>query len=255
MKRLLAAGWGDIWQLCKAFRGGEMGPRHNPEFSILEWYRVGWNWEQLMAEVSDLCATLAGSLLSEGARLARQAPQHLTWREAYQRHCGFDALHAELAEMVACSERLGIPGLENASREEWLDYLMVCAIEPRLGQSGPEFLTAYPAAQAALAQTEVAADGFAWARRFEMYLCGVELCNGYQELSDAAEQARRFATDLELRRSLGKRTPPVDELFLEALRQGMPACSGVALGFDRLAMLLLGLSEIGEGLAFPVQRC
>jgi lysyl-tRNA synthetase class 2 len=252
LKRLLAAGWGDIWQLCKAFRSGESGPRHNPEFSILEWYRAGWDWNQLMDEVALICATLAEGLPSNGANLARKASQRITWRDAYQMHCGLNATTCTVDEMQGASIRLGVPSLQEATREEWLDYLMVSVIEPKLGKSGPEFLTHYPASQAALAQTETDATGFHWARRFEMYLDGIELCNGYQELVDAVEQSHRFEVDLAMRKALGKRIPDMDTRFLSALDHGMPACSGVAVGFDRLVMLLLGKETIQEVLAFPM---
>lgn len=254
LKRLLAAGWGDIWQLCKAFRGGESGPRHNPEFSILEWYRVGWDWNQLMDEVVLLCTNLAQGLPSPSAALARNASSKISWCDAYRVHCGVDALNCSTQDLQFAAERLGIPCLSDSNREEWLDYLMVAAIEPNLGKKGPEFLVAYPAAQAALAQIETGPNGFVWARRFELYLDGVELCNGYQELVDPIEQARRFHTDLELRSSMGKRIPHFDANFLAALSHGMPACSGVALGFDRLVMLLLGKDTLGDVLTFPVER-
>lgn len=254
MKRLLSAGWGDIWQLCKAFRGGEFGPRHNPEFSILEWYRVGWDWNQLMQEVADLCRDLSEGSCSSAGNLARQPHQIITWREAYRKHCGFDPLQASLAEIQQVAQ---IYSGENShlTRAQALDLLMVCAIEPFLGKSGLEFLVSYPPEQAALAQIEQGTDGFPWAKRFELYLDGIELCNGYQELSDAEEQARRFAADLELRRSLGKRIPPLDQQFLGALQAGMPACSGVALGFDRLVMLFNEKKAITEVIAFPEDRC
>lgn len=254
MKRLLAAGWGDLWQLGKAFRGGEYGPRHNPEFSILEWYRVGWDWNPLMREVADLCSYLAEGKQTHAAQLAREPYRTVSWRDAYKTHCGFDPLSASLAEI---QERAQIFAGNDAPmlREEALDLLMVCAIEPALGKAGPEFLVSYPPEQAALAQIETGSDGFPWAKRFELYLNGIELCNGYQELADAEEQARRFLADLEQRTFLAKRHPPQDQNFLNALQAGMPTCSGVALGFDRLVMLLNGKNAITDVIAFPVDRC
>ena len=254
MKRLLAAGWGDIWQLCKAFRGGESGPRHNVEFGILEWYRVGFDWLQLMDEVATFCADLSAGHGTPGAILARKPARRITWREAFQRHCGFDPLHVTTETLFTCAQLFGLTPTPNTSHADILDALMVLAIEPKLGKDGPEFLVSYPPAQAALAQLETDAAGLQWARRFELYLDGVELCNGYQELSDPEEQARRFQHDLQTRRMLGKRLPPIDDEFLVALRAGMPACSGVALGFDRLAMLLLGKNELSEVIAFPVKQ-
>ncbi|HSQ41603.1 MAG TPA: EF-P lysine aminoacylase EpmA [Fibrobacteraceae bacterium] len=254
MKRLLAAGWGDIWQLTRAFRGGESGARHNPEFSILEWYRVEWDWNALMNEVAELCATLAGNLDGRGAQLARSSFMRTTWREAYVRHCGLDPVGASDDALLECARSQGISLVGQPSRQVVLDSLMVLVIEPRLGKRGPEFLTRYPAEQAALAQVETDASGWRWARRFELYLDGVELANGYQELCDPDEQANRFATDLEQRKEMGKRCPPIDESFLDSLRHGLPACSGVALGVDRLVMLLLDKESIADTLTFPIDR-
>jgi len=254
MKRLLAAGWGDVWQLCKAYRSGEVGPRHNPEFSILEWYRVGWDWMQLMEEVVTLCVTLSQGHQTPGALKARKPARLITWRDAYRKHCGFDPLFAPVYSMAATAQHLGVPPLNGATREEWLDYLMALQIEPNLGADGPEFLISYPPHHAALAMIENDAAGLPWARRFELYLDGVELCNGYQELCDPQEQAKRFEADLRLREKLGKRIPPIDTEFLAALQNGLPACSGIALGFDRLAMLILGEGSLEDVLTFPVTR-
>jgi lysyl-tRNA synthetase class 2 len=137
------------------------------------------------------------------------------------------------------------------SREDWWDYLMVFAVEPALAKNGPEFILDYPQSQAALAQTYEGEDGYTWARRFELFVDQVELCNGYTELTDAKEQRRRFEADLDIRRSMNKPLPPMDENFLEALDSGMPACSGVALGLDRLFMLAMGKSEIKDVILFP----
>ncbi len=139
------------------------------------------------------------------------------------------------------------------SREDWWDYLMVFIIEPALASNGPEFILDYPPSQAALAQTYKDAEGFTWARRFELFVDQVELCNGYTELTDVVEQRRRF-DDLEIRRKMGKPLPPVDENFLNALEAGMPACSGVALGLDRLFMLALEKAEIADVILFPSPR-
>jgi lysyl-tRNA synthetase class 2 len=141
--------------------------------------------------------------------------------------------------------------MERMSREDWWDYLMVFVIEPALASNGPEFIMDYPPSQAALAQTYTDKDGYLWARRFELFVDKVELCNGYTELTDAAEQRRRFEADLEIRRHMGKPLPPVDERFLAALESGMPACSGVALGLDRLFMLALNKHEIKDVVLFP----
>jgi len=254
LKRLLAAGFPDIYYLGHAFRNGEVGDRHNCEFTILEWYRLGMDWYKLMDEVASLCARLSEGLTSHGAQLARQPLQYLTWRDAYQKHVGFDPIHATLTDMQFAARQNEISLPQNLDRAEILDALMVLAIEPRLGKDGPEFLCAYPAEQAALAQVEIDNAGQQIARRFELYLDGVELCNGYQELSDANEQKQRFTRDLEIRAELKKAQPPIDQNFIAALQHGLPACSGVALGVDRLVMLLLGKKSLSNVLLFPDER-
>jgi lysyl-tRNA synthetase class 2 len=254
LKRLLAAGFPDIFYLGKAFRNGEAGDRHNGEFTILEWYRIGWDWDQLMEEVLNLCAILAQKSNSPAATLARKPVRKITWQNAYKVHCGFDPLDSSLSEIENCAERLGLSPFPGASREDWLDLLMGTVIETKLGRQGPEFLTHYPPAQAALAQIEEMPDGTHWARRFELYWDGIELCNGYQELCDPMEQRQRFEQDIQHRELLGKVNPVLDMHFLAALEQGLPACSGVALGIDRLAMLLLGKNTIRDVLLFPDAR-
>ena len=140
---------------------------------------------------------------------------------------------------------------ETLTREDWWDYLMVFLVEPALASNGPEFILDYPPSQAALAQTYVDDEGYTWARRFELFVNQVELCNGYTELTDPVEQRRRFYADLEIRKGMNKPLPPIDERFLAALESGMPACSGVALGLDRLFMLALGKEEIADVILFP----
>ena len=245
MKRLLAAGFGDIYQITKSFRKDEFGSHHSNEFSMVEWYRVGMPQEQLMDEVENLVSTILGHPLN--AKRTR-------WIDAFKNYAGVDPFCRDLTNFSDTCEYHGIPVPERCgmmSREDWWDYLMVFVVEPALASHGPEFITDYPPSQAALAQTYVDKDGLTWAKRFELFVNKVELCNGYTELTDAAEQRRRFEADLEIRRKAGKPLPPLDERFLAALESGMPECSGVALGLDRLFMLALGKAEIADVILFP----
>ena len=245
MKRLLAADFGDIFQITKSFRKDEFGAHHNNEFSMVEWYRVGMPQGELMDEVESLVSEIIGKPVK--ARRTR-------WIDAFRNYAGVDPFDTNLSTFADACTAYGIPlpaDLSAMSREDWWDYLMVFAVEPALAKNGPEFILDYPQSQAALAQTFVGEDGHTWARRFELFVDQVELCNGYTELTDAAEQRRRFVSDLEIRRQMGKPLPPVDENFLAALESGMPACSGVALGLDRLFMLALGKKEIKDVVLFP----
>jgi lysyl-tRNA synthetase class 2 len=245
MKRLLAAGYGDIFQITKSFRKDEFGAHHNNEFSMVEWYRVGMPQEQLMDEVEALVSEIIGQPVN--ARRTR-------WIDAFRNYAGVDPLVATSADFSAACTKRSIPlpaDISAMSREDWWDYLMVFAVEPALAKNGPEFILDYPQSQAALAQTYVGEDGHTWARRFELFVDQVELCNGYTELTDAAEQRRRFEADLKIRKQMGKPLPTLDENFLNALESGMPPCSGVALGLDRLFMLALHKKEIKDVLLFP----
>ncbi len=244
MKRLLAAGSGSIFQVSKVFRNGERGPRHNPEFSMLEWYRTGFDDIELMAEVSDLVCGWLGC--------AR--PRMLSYREAMQRWADVDPFTVADAELrQRCTQWLEPEQLTDLERDGCLDLLMSFAVEPHLGREVPEFITGYPASQAALARVSQC-DGHDVAHRFELYIDGLELCNGYWELADADEQRRRFEADNRQREQAGKPVMAVDEAFLAAMVAGLPDCAGVALGLDRLLMLKLGASSISEVLAFPFEQ-
>ena len=245
MKRLLAAKFGDIFQITKSFRKDEFGGHHNNEFSMVEWYRVGMPQDKLMDEVEDLVSEIIGTKLN--ARRTR-------WIDAFKNYAGVNPFCEKLSDFADACRARNIPvpeKSESLNREDWWDYLMVFLVEPALASNGPEFILDYPPSQAALAQTYVDADGFTWARRFELFVNQVELCNGYTELTDAVEQRRRFNADLEIRKGMNKPLPPIDERFLAALESGMPACSGVALGLDRLFMLALGKEEIADVILFP----
>lgn len=248
MKRLLAADSGPIYQICKAFRAGERGRRHNPEFTLLEWYRPGWDYHALMDEVHQLVATA----LEGFRRLA--APERLTYREAFRRHAGVDLHTTDAAALarVADTRGLRIQGLAPDDADGWRDLLLTHLVEPSLGQDRPTFLYDYPASAAALARLRL--DEPPVAERFELYLDGIELANGFQELTDPAEQHARFERDRVTRRAQGLPDVPLDERLIGALAHGLPACSGVALGFDRLVMLAAGASAIDDVLAFPYER-
>lgn len=242
MKRLLAAGSGAIYQLCKAVRNGEQGVKHNPEFTLLEWYRPGFSLVQLMDEVEALVATVLGPLACE----------RITYRELFQRQLGIDPHTAALADLTALTQRHVDLHKPELHRGTLLELLYSQVIEPALQE--PVFIHAYPASQAALSRVVTDAQGQQVALRFELVMRGMEIANGYDELSDAAEQERRFAADQALRRQRALPENPIDRRLLAALRAGLPACAGVALGVDRLLMLQSGARTIDEVLSFPHDR-
>jgi lysyl-tRNA synthetase class 2 len=244
MKRLLAAGSGSIFQVSRVFRSGERGRRHNPEFSMLEWYREGFDDAELMVEVAEL---VCGWLDCDW-------PEVVTYREAVQRSAGFDPMTISDRDLQRyCEQWLEPEQLAGLGRDGCLDLVMSFQVEPTLGQGRPAFITHYPASQAALARISTE-DGYPVAHRFELYYQGLELCNGYWELTDAREQRQRFMADNEQRKRAGKPEMALDEAFLAAVGAGLPECSGVALGLDRLLMLKLGASDISDVLAFPIER-
>ena len=247
MKRLLAAGSGPIYQLCKVFRDGEAGRLHNPEFTLLEWYRPGFDHHQLMDEV----AALVTAALEP---LSLQPVEKLTYEEAFVRHAGINPLDASAVQLAECARGHGIDshGLDPHSATDWCDLLLTHRVEPQLGQGRLTFLYDYPAAQAALARLRP--DRPAVAERFELYYKGIELANGFHELGDAQEQRQRFEHDLAARQRLALPALPPDEHLLAALHAGLPDCAGVALGVDRLAMLTIGAASIAEVIAFPLDR-
>ena len=249
MKRLLAAGCGPIYQLSHVFRAEPQGRLHNPEFMMLEWYRPGWNHHRLMDEVEALLRALG----IEGAAFARD-----TYAGAFERETGLDPLRASLTALKSGLVERGvslpqaIAEHEDADRDYWLDLWMGAVVGPRLGQPSPAFIHEYPASQAALAR--VLPRDPPVAARFELFWKGIELANGFDELTDSAEQRRRFQADLAWRHQAGKATPPHDERLLAALAAGLPGCSGVALGIDRLLMLKLGLPELAQAMPFAADR-
>ncbi len=246
MKRLLAAGSGPIYQICKVFRDGELGRWHNPEFTLLEWYRPGFDQHRLMDEVAELInGVLPGPLPVE----------RIGYRELFLNHLDLDPHIATADQLRDHARRQGVPGaetLELADRDGWLDLLLTHCIEPHLGNGCICFVFDYPATQASLARIRQGTPPLA--ERFELYMDGMELANGFHELTDGSEQRRRFEADLERRREMGIKQVPMDERFLAALKLGIPACSGVALGVDRLLMRLTGATHIRDVLAFPLDR-
>jgi lysyl-tRNA synthetase class 2 len=245
MKRLLAAGSGDIFQICKAFRDEERGRWHNPEFTLVEWYRVGYDDTQLMQEVD----ALLRHLLAPHRELAPAV--HLSHAAALERFAGIDAVRgAGDDELAAAVRRHGIVCPGDLDRDATLDLLMGLVVGPRLGLDGPCFICDYPASQAALARLKPGSV----AARFELYLDGIELANGFHELANADEQRARFQQDLEVRRTRGQPLPPPDEHLLDALASGMPDCAGVALGFDRLLAVALRAARLGDVVAFPIDN-
>ncbi|MDN3517647.1 EF-P lysine aminoacylase EpmA [Aquisalimonas lutea] len=241
MKRLLAAGSGPVWQISRVFRGGERGPRHNPEFTMLEWYRPGWDHRALMVEVAELVAAVAGP------RPVRER----THAEAFA-SLGVDPHRDDAAALDAAARANGVTPPDGLERDALLDLLFSHAVAPELGHGRIEFVHDFPAEQAALARVREGDPPVA--ERFECYLDGMEIANGFHELADAAEQRRRFVADQQRRRARGQPVPPVDERLLAALQAGLPDCAGVALGLDRLFMVALGARRIDEVLAFPLER-
>ncbi len=247
MKRLLAAGSGSIYQLCKVFRDGEQGARHNPEFTLLEWYRVGYDHLDLMDEVERLVTSVLSDILPVSS------VHHWCYRDLFMEMAGVDPFVADvqaLAGVLQSGHDITVVGLTDADRDAWLDLIMTHIIEPRLGE-GLVFIRDYPASQAALARLRSGNPQVA--SRFEVYLNGMELANGFHELSDAAEQAQRFTREQLRRRTAGSAAVEIDDHLLAALRAGLPDCAGVALGVDRLLMCACGARHIQEVIAFPFE--
>ncbi|MEA3640996.1 MAG: EF-P lysine aminoacylase EpmA [Lamprobacter sp.] len=246
MKRLLAAGSGPIYQVCKVFRDGERGRRHHPEFSLLEWYRPGWSLSALIDEVADLVRVIL-----DRPGLEREV---LSYRQLFMDRLQVDPWRATPAVLKAVARASGLEGCEHLelNRDGWLDLLMSQCLEPGLGRDRMTFVRDYPPSQAALARLREGDPSVA--ERVELYLDGMELANGFDELTDAKEQRARFEADQRARRAAGQPVPPIDEAFLAALEAGMPASAGVALGLDRLLMCALGADQIDAVLAFPVER-
>ena len=238
MKRLLSMDCGSIFQICHAFRQGEAGRLHHPEFTILEWYRVDYDYQLLMDEMELLITTLSQS---------RCQFSRISYRQLFQQELDLDIDEIELQQLRRRSAEL-VPGTdcEKLEFDQCLDLLMAVAIAPRL--QGYQFVYDYPVSQAALAR--VSADDPRVAERFELFFNGLELANGFSELTDAEQQRFRFEQDNEIRRRRELPVHDIDESLLAALGAGLPNCAGVALGLDRLLMVLLDLDSIDQVLTF-----
>ena len=246
MKRLLAAGSGDIYQICKVFRDAERGRWHNPEFTMIEWYRVGLDEAALMDEVE----ALIGKLLAPARALG--AAERLSYSDALRRHAGVDAFDSTEDELLDAAKRHGIHCDAHLDRDAKLDLLMGLIVGPRLGRGDPCFVCDYPASQAALARLKPGLPRVA--ARFELYLDGLELANGFHELLQPQEQRARFTHDLALRSERGQVQAPLDENLLAALESGLPDCAGVALGFDRLAAIAMGANQLSDAMTFSIEN-
>lgn len=242
MKRLLAAGMGSIYQICKAFRNEESGRLHNPEFTILEWYRLGFDHHQLMDEVDHFLQYI----------LRVQKAQRVSYQQIFLNYLQINPHEASIFDLQRCAAQQNLL-VEAAclNRDDWLQLLMMHCIEPHLGQQMPVFIYDFPASQAAL--SKIRQGEIPVAERFEVYVEGVELANGYHELCHAKEQQERFKSDHVKRQVLSRPEIPLDAALIAALEHGMPDCAGIALGVDRLVMLALQQNHIADVVAFPVE--
>ena len=244
MKRLLAAGSGPIYQMGRSYRNEEAGRYHNPEFTMLEWYRPHYDMYRLINEVDDL---LQQTLECESA-------ESLSYQQAFLRYLDIDPLTADKDKLRDVAAKLDVSNIADTEedRDTILQLLFMVGVEPHIGLEKPTFIYHFPASQASLA--EISSEDHRVAERFEVYYKGVELANGFRELTDAAEQRQRFERDNRKRASMGLPEQPIDENLLAALEHGFPECAGVALGIDRLIMLALGAERISDVIAFPVDR-
>jgi elongation factor P--(R)-beta-lysine ligase len=244
MKRLLAAGSGSIYQIARVFRDGERGSWHNPEFTLVEWYRVGFDHHRLMEELEALLSQVLGTA----------SCRRSSYADIFQAYVELDPHHASLAELHRHTARLGLGFSPHAcqDRDDYLNLILSHSIAPKLGWDRPTFIYDFPASQAALAR--IRAGDPPLAERFELFIHGMEIANGFHELGDHIEQRRRFGAELAKRHQLGLPELPMDERLLAALEHGLPDCAGVALGFDRLLMAMTGAGDIAEVLAFPIER-
>ena len=244
MKRLLCAGSGAIYQICKSFRNEETGRFHNPEFTMLEWYRPGFDHLQLMTEIDELMQIIVGCDTAE----------RVTYQAIFKQHLGCCPLTASLADIKTLASQYGYAEL--AANENNKDTLLMLLfsqhVEPHIGQKRPCFVLDFPASQAALAK--ISSTNPLVAERFELYFQGIELANGFHELTDGPEQLKRFQQDNVKRQNMGLHIMPIDQNFIAAINFGLPACAGVALGIDRLLMLALNCSKIDQVIAFENSR-
>jgi len=249
MKRLLASGSGDIYYLGKAFRDGEIGNKHNPEFTLLEWYRCGWDEHQLMTELTDLVSQLIDRDGASDLNVTK-----ISYADCFHDKFGLDPHQANLNVLQDLAAEIGSLNWAEETRANCLDLIFSLEIEPQLPE-GLVFVYDYPACQAALAAIMTVDQGYKVSRRFEGFLNGVEIANGYFELCDPVEQRRRFDQDNTARQATGRPMSKIDTKFLDAMQSGLPACAGVALGLDRLLMSDLELKSIDQVMPFSWLRC
>ncbi|MDV7104256.1 elongation factor P--(R)-beta-lysine ligase [Vibrio sp. TH_r3] len=244
MKRLLAAGSGSIYQICKSFRNEENGRYHNPEFTMLEWYQVGFDHHDLMDEMDELLQLI----------LQSGSGQRMTYQHAFLSVLNVCPLEAPMSELKKVAATLGLSDIAEpeTDRDTLLQLLFSVGIEPKIGIEAPAFVYDFPASQAALAK--INPEDPRVAQRFEVYFKGIELANGFHELDDAQEQLARFVADNQKRASLGLEAQPIDYHLIDALKAGLPACAGVAMGIDRLIMLAVGVEHIDHVTAFSFSR-
>ncbi|MGR8933540.1 MAG: EF-P lysine aminoacylase EpmA [Gammaproteobacteria bacterium] len=247
MKRLLAAGSGSIFQICKAFRNGESGRFHNPEFTLLEWYRVGFDLSALMDEVTELLRYMGED------SPAWQQVERYAYSDVFRRYTGLNALDFSPKAYLQCAVRQGLPEAEalcGGDHVMWLDLLFSHLVQPHLGQQALCLIYDYPACQSSLARFKPGQPLLT--ERVEIFVRGVELGNGFYELADVQEQERRFEEEIGQRRCKNLPVTQPDRRLLAALQEGLPDCAGMAIGVDRLLMLLGGCEHIDAVLAFPV---
>ncbi len=242
MKNLLCQGFPSIYQFCKVFRNSERGGRHNPEFTLLEWYRRGYSYRKLILEVFKICELLLGTKKCEV----------LSYGEAFEIFAGVNIFTLSYRELLKKAEEGEDGPLPFTQKTDLLNYMLTKYIEPNIPADTLFAIYNYPVEQAVLAKKD--SQNAALANRFEVYYNRLELCNGFEELQDPLEYQRRFEEENRFRRLAGKQALPIDHKFLEAMKKGLPPCAGVALGIDRLIMAALGKNRIQDVISFPIDK-
>ena len=240
MKRLLASGTGAIYQISKVFRNEEQGKHHNPEFTMLEWYQPGYDHHQLMGELESFLNLFAMSDCEK-----------ISYADVFAKQTGMDPHTCDTDELVGMAEEYGLSS-SSEERSVLLDFIFSHKIASTLGNTNPLFVYDYPACQSALAKLSDKSPKVA--ERFELFINGIEIANGFHELTDADEQLARFEEDLALRKNAERPDMLIDHLFMDALKHGLPSCAGIAIGIDRLLMTMTGIEDIREVLTFPIER-
>lgn len=243
MKRLLASGAGAIFQITPVFRNGEQGAKHNPEFTMLEWYRPDFSMDDLIAEIGEFLQNVFDF----------PALKKISYQEVFKQILKFDPLEINAQELAKIAKNYGLQTDKLENRDLYLEFLFSYCIEPKIAQTTPVAVFDFPASQAALAKLDQ--NDPRVAKRFEIYFKGLELANGFNELTDPLEQQKRFKLDNQLRKQQNLTQMQIDNNFIDALKQGLPNCSGVAIGLDRLFMLYLNQKNIKNVLTFDISNC